>query len=153
MFAGVRKMSDAAAGILIELSADLNANNGSFYVLAPRSGIDNSYLFASRGTTSVANPSGSIYPAPVSSVVSGVADISAPRNTIRVNGSEKSTLANSQGVGNYGNYPLYLFRRGGTSLPFNGHFYGAIITGRLTTAAETRNVERMLAKRVGVQLT
>jgi hypothetical protein len=47
---------------------------------------------------------------------------------------------------------LYLFRRAGSVLPFAGHFYGLAIVGRLTTDAETLNVERLLATRTGVTL-
>jgi hypothetical protein len=34
-----------------------------------------------------------------------------------------------QGIGNYGNYPLYLFGRAGTSLFYNGRFYGSVGRG------------------------
>ena len=59
---------------------------------------------------------------------------------------------NSQGTGNYGNYPLYIGRRGGTQLPFNGHIYGLIGVGKLATDNETVDIEKELAKRTGVTL-
>jgi hypothetical protein len=49
-----------------------------------------------------------------------------------------------QGAGNYGNYPLYLFRRGGTTLPFKGRFYGALIRGAQSTEAQIRAAERFI---------
>jgi hypothetical protein len=33
------------------------------------------------------------------------------------------------GTGNFGNYPLYLLSRAGTSLFFNGRFYGSVGRG------------------------
>ena len=44
-------------------------------------------------------------------------------------------------------------RRGGTSLPFNGHIYGLIGIGRLTTDAETIALEKSIAKNTGVTLS
>ena len=57
-----------------------------------------------------------------------------------------------QGTGNYGNYPLYIGRRGGAALPFNGHIYGLIGIGKLVSDNEIVNIEKELAKRVGVTL-
>jgi hypothetical protein len=70
----------------------------------------------------------------------------------RIDGSVKSsvTIDGPAGAGIFGNYPLYLFRRGGTTLPFNGWFYGLAITGRLTTDAETVATERFLAAKSAV---
>lgn len=51
-----------------------------------------------------------------------------------------------------GNYPLYIGRRGGISQSFNGHLYGLIGIGKLTTDNETVAIEKELAKRVGVTL-
>ena len=151
LFAGVRKLSDAATGIVCELSSSLIANNGTFYLLAPTSyGID-SVGFTSKGTlASGANATG--YVSPASLVITGQASISTPLSRLRINGVIKLTSTASQGTGNYGNYPLYIGRRGGTSLPFNGHIYGLIGVGRLSTDNETLAIEKELAKRVGVTL-
>lgn len=54
--------------------------------------------------------------------------------------------------GTLGNYPLYLFRRGGVNLPFKGHFYGAVILGRAATGREKRNLELEYAGRMGLGL-
>jgi hypothetical protein len=58
-----------------------------------------------------------------------------------VNSVQAASDSTSQGTGNYGNYPLYLFRRGGTSLPFNGRLYQLIVAGgtNLTFNQEDNN--------------
>ncbi|HQV25252.1 MAG TPA: hypothetical protein PLS76_05850, partial [Acinetobacter sp.] len=59
---------------------------------------------------------------------------------------------NSQGTGNYGNHPIYIGRRAGTSLAFNGHIYSLIGVGKLVSDNETLAIEKELAKRLGVTL-
>lgn len=148
VFAGVRKLSGAPQ-ILVELSNDPVNNTGSFG-LQYFTGIAGA--FRSRGTGGSQFVQFGAQEAPISIVHSGFADISAPSVELRNNGVSAGVSTISQGNGNYGNYPLYLLRRGGTSLPFNGHFYGLVIVGRLTADVETRNVELLLARRTGVTL-
>jgi hypothetical protein len=69
-----------------------------------------------------------------------------------VNGKLGDKRNTDQGTGNYGNYPLYIGRRAGTSLPFNGHLYSLIGIGRLTTDSETLALEKAIAKNTGVTL-
>ena len=45
------------------------------------------------------------------------------------------------GTGNFGNYPLYIGARGGTSLYLNGQLYSLIVRGLLTDAATVDAVE------------
>lgn len=152
LFAGGRKLSDAATGIVCELSSSLIANNGTFYLLAPTANGIDSVGFAAKGTlASVANTTG--YVSPASLVITGQSSISTPLSRLRINGVIKLTNTASQGTGNYGNYPLYIGRRAGTSLPFNGHIYGLIGIGKLTSDNETAAIEKELAKRIGVTLS
>lgn len=153
VFAGVRKLSDAATGGLLELSTNSTATVGTFGVFAPIAA-GASFQFRSGGTLPGQNAGTGVgeFPAPYSAVIVGVADISSDSALIRVNGVVEGTAATDQGTGNYGNHPMYFGRRGGTSLPFNGHEYSQICVGRLTTAAEIANVERLLARQVGVVL-
>lgn len=153
VFAGVRKLSDAASGVVFELGTDTGSVNGTFRLSAPASAGAQKFLFVVRGTSGQeADTASTAWNAPVSVVASGVGNISGSSVKLRLNGADIETTAATLGTGNYGNYPLYLFRRGGTSLPFNGHFYGLVIVGRLTTDAETRNVERLYANKTGVTL-
>jgi hypothetical protein len=50
VWAGVRKLSDAAQGVVSELSATIASNNGSFLLTAPNSAAAN-YNWSSKGTT------------------------------------------------------------------------------------------------------
>lgn len=153
LFAGVRKLSDSTNGILLELSTSITTNSGTFCVFAPRfTGGAGNFGLISKGTvvTEVSTPA---ILAPVSAVISVKSSILASVLSMRVNGALSASSNNSQGTGNYGNYPLYIGRRGGTSLPFNGHIYSLIGIGRLTTDSETVSIEKELAKRTGVTLS
>jgi hypothetical protein len=73
----------------------------------------------------------------------------------RINGAVPTLAvasAGPAGTGNFGNYPLYIGRRGGTTLPFNGHIYGLIVRGAATTDAKITQTEKWLAKKTGVTL-
>ncbi len=152
LFTGVRKLSDAARSMLVELSLALATN--VFHLEAPVvAGLAN-YTFVSAGSSaSSAVYTNSIVAAPVSNVITAQGKIGDNLNILRVNGSQKSSATASQGTGNYGNYPLFIGRRAGTSLPFNGHVYGLIVLGRLATDTETAAIEKEFAKRMGVTLS
>lgn len=148
VFSGIRKLSDASSALL-ELSALIGANNGTFLVQLQAS---NAYGWFSKGTALAAAIAPANTPAPNSAVIAAFGNISGDSAILRINGAQVAQSGVDQGVGNYGNYPLYLFRRGGMTLPWAGHFYGCIIVGRLTTEAETLEVNRMFARRAGVTL-
>lgn len=151
VFAGVRKLSDAALGMVLETSSDASAQNGAFSVRAPRAAGTASVQFLSRGTAFAASQSDA-FAAPVSAVLSGAGDISGDRAILRINGAQVAQNTADQGAGNFGNYPLFLFRRGGSAFPFNGHFYGALIRGALCTDPQILAMERWLALRTGVTI-
>lgn len=48
----------------------------------------------------------------------------------------------------FGNYPLYLFRRAWTTLPFNWNFYWLILRWVLTTNKQIRETEKYLTKKL-----
>ena len=141
VFAGVRKLSDAAAGMLFELSSNSFANQGSASLLAPET-TSVRYSFYSHGTYAWrATTSNNLYLSPVSNIVTCKADISADQTILRLNGTQASSSTADQGTGNYGNYPLYIGRRGNTSLPFNGRLYGLVVRGALSSTAEITSAE------------
>lgn len=125
VFAGIRKTSDAALAIVAELSATIASNAGSFALTAPNSAAAN-YNFSSKGTTQT-NNTVTTYTSPLTSVLSGVADIAGASNLIRVNGVQVGSVLTTQGTGNYLAYPIYIGRRGGTSNPFTGRIYSLIL--------------------------
>ena len=135
----------ASTGCVFETGGSIATTNGTFALF--RGG---KLQFGARGTVyrlinmdAVAMPE----------VLVAKADIESANLSINQNGQPFSTLNQSLGVGNFGNQPLYIGRRGGTSLPFNGHIYGLIGIGKLTSANETAAIEKELAKRTGVTLS
>ena len=154
VFAGVRKLSDALVGIVAETSVGIGGNNGSLQLAAPFSGAN--YTFQSRGTTQqAASYTDASIAAPVTNVVTGVGDISGDRATLRVNGVQVAQNTVDQGTGNYLAYPLYIGRRGGTSLPFNGQLYGLIVRFGAANldASLISNTERWMGGKTGVVIT
>ena len=149
LFAGVRRLSDVGIGAIAEFSANSASNTNSFYLVVLSNGAPQ---FNSRGSGNSATVSSKRFPAPAPVVISSVGDISGKVSKIRANGGGYAVNVGDQGTGNYGNYPLYISRRGGTALPFNGHIYGLIGIGKLVSDNEIVNIEKELAKRVGVTL-
>lgn len=128
VFTAVRKLSDAAAGVLVELSTSILTNNGSFRFAIPDSAAAN-FNWASKGTAqSSASYTDASAASPKTAVLTGIADIAGPSVVQRLNGVQVASSSSNQGTGNYGNYPLYFFRRGGATVPFNGLEYGNVIS-------------------------
>ena len=150
VFAGVTKESDAAAGNLIELAA-LAGSNGKFTLFAPGSAGAN-YFWRSRGTLDASSLTAGSYPAPITSVLTGIGDIGDDICKLRYNATEILNLTTDQGTGNYGNYPLYLFARNNASNFFNGRLYSLIVRNALTSGDELDNVEAYVAQKTGVTL-
>ena len=148
LFAGVRKLSDAAISAIAETSASSSGSNGAVGLLASVSSGTN-YYAASRGTVS-ANAAGNGFAAPTTNVLAGLCDIAGDRATLRVNGVQAAQMTTDQGTGNYLAYPLYVGRRAGTSLPFNGRIYGLILRfGANLDAARIAQAEAWMNARTG----
>lgn len=146
--AGIRKQSDAALGFVAEISASSTANTGAFGLWASTAP---GYVFRNKGTSS-ADASASNLPSPHSAVLTGRGDISADVSTLRVNGAQVGTSGADQGTGNYGNHPLYIGARGGSSLFLNGRIYSLIVRGKLPAADELAAAEKWAADKTGVAL-
>ncbi len=144
--AGVRKLSDAAAGEVVD---NKTATNGNFYLIAPQSASPN-YATGSKGTALAAAYSPSSFPAPRSDVLTMTADIAAPAIDLRVSGSQVGASTATQGTSVYHNHPLFIGRRNGTAFPFNGHIYSLIVRGALT--ADLAPIEAFTADKTGVTL-
>lgn len=142
--AGVRKLSDAALGMIAELSvnASIVSYPGAFYLVAPHIAGNASYQYNSRGGAGQAAPVATGFVAPITNVVTGISKIQDSVSEVRVNGAFVASNSATQGTGTYGNYPLYIGHRAGTSLPFNGHLYSLIIRGAATSDSQIKSVER-----------
>lgn len=141
--AAVRKESDAFVGVICELSAEKNSNAGAFALLAPGTNGLATFVWASKGTVeALATAIG--MPSPISAVLVGLGDISGKISRLRVNGSIIANNAGNQGTGNYGNYALYIGRRGGSSLPLKGRIYGLLSRGGELVESFIPKVEKYL---------
>lgn len=145
VIAGIRKLSDAAAGVPVEFGPNVGTTDSTFGMFAPP-GANARYSFGSRGTVSARfAESTSIFAAPRTDVVTGIADISTDTCLLRVNGTQVASNTNDQGAVNYGNRPIYIGARGGTTVPFNGRMYRLIVIGRQLTANELSEAEAWVA--------
>lgn len=138
VFAAVRKLSDAARGILVSTGTVA----GTFEVNAPPSGLSG-YACASLGTlSSLSSVSG--YTAPITNVLCCIFDIGADTNILRVNAAQVASVSTDQGTGNYTSQVLQIGRRGGSTLPFNGQIYEDFGVLGAVTAAEIAAAEAYL---------
>lgn len=129
VFAGVRKLSDAAIGTVLGLGASLPPRGFEVFEsdTGGGSGSNNTSFNVVMGNASFFNGDA----APFSRIAAILLDRSLPRATetsIRSNGNNKTlTILGSDATSTFLAYPLYIGRRGGTSLPFNGHLYSLIV--------------------------
>jgi hypothetical protein len=149
VWAGVRKLSDAVAGIVAELSSVVTTNNGSFMLDAPDlTGANSDFAFYSKGTSLRGADSAALL-SPISRVMTGIGDISGDVSTLRLNGIQVATNTGDQGIGNYGNYPLNIGARNNTSLFFNGWLTSLIVRGAQSTQSQIEATEAWVNGKTG----
>jgi hypothetical protein len=141
VFAGVRKLSDAAIGLIAELSVNAAPNTGSFVVFAPSSASQADYFLGANNGVGIGIDTPNTFVAPITNIYTGLLDVAAPSAIIRINGVQSVSSTTSQGVSNYGNYALYIGSRAGTSLRFNGRLYSLIVRGAASTAGQISDTE------------
>ena len=135
------------AGIVIvaELSANINSNNGTYALLQNAGPV---IQFLNKGNAIRTTQSAATSP-PITAVLVGRGKISTT-STLRVNQTE--TTGGSAGVGNYGNYTLYIGRRGGASLSFDGNIYSLFSYADIKSGADLTAIEEYIAEKTGVTL-
>lgn len=144
VFAGMRDLGSNTSSVF-ELSAVANNNSGSF-VLYGKAAVNGDNAFGmNTGAVYGYRQTGAPAAFPATNVVSialaGNGNISTgvfPRINTNV---PSLTNFGAIGTGNFGNYPLYIGRRGGSSLPFNGRIYSLIVSGAATDAATITQTE------------
>jgi hypothetical protein len=154
VLAGVTKLSDAAEAIIFELSSNATLNAGGINLWGP-GGLsvahDSAFVVVAGGSIPQAHgPAAATSPAPISRVVAVTSSIATDTSVTRVNGVQAASATGDMGSGNFGNYPAYLFRRGGVASPFLGRDYGQIVRGAASTASSIVAAEHWLAKRMGL---
>lgn len=141
VWAGARRLVNNL-GMFLELSTAYNGGNpGSFGTYPELVSDAHKWTMGSTGSLTRARLL-TVQSAPRTEIVAAQASITPSSISVRINGVNDTTPDTaSQGTGNYGNYPLYLFARAGNSLFFNGYFYGLIVRGAQSSAAEIANAE------------
>jgi hypothetical protein len=148
VFAGVRKLSDANIGFIVEQSGNAAAGN-AFQLRAPGTAGVGNYLFGSAGSSSqVVIPAG--FSAPITNVITGLGDIAAPSVILRINGTQSAINTSSQGTGDYLTHTHFIGRRAGTTFPFNGRIYQLITRyGPNLSADQIAAAEAFVNQRTG----
>ena len=157
IFAAVRKNQVATSGIISEFSENYNTNAGSWYLVDGGVTLPGArFSSASRGAAVAAVAQGSetaaSYPAGTNAVLIASHDISGDRTTLEANGVAAPNGTGDKGAGNFGNYPLFVGARGGTSGRVNINLYQHLIVRRLCTADEIAAMRTWLASKSGVTL-
>ena len=148
VFAGARKEADEVA-VVAELSASLGGAVGAFRLASIGGDI---WRYTSKGSL-VANANASPFVPPITSVLTGLSDISSDISIIRVDGSQEASAGANQGTGNYGNHALNVGARNNASgLQLNGRIYGIIVRGVLSNADEIASTEKYIANKTGVSI-
>ena len=146
VFAGVRKLSDAGGSAQIILDNFVVGQTGVFQLLgfdALDAAPDSYYGWYSKGSSQAGVAlTSTTFLAPITDVLSCVGDISGDKAILRINGTQVAQSTADQGTGNYGNYPIYIGRRSGTTLPFNGHLYQLVVRGAQSTEQQIIDAEK-----------
>ena len=145
---GVRKLSDATPQIIIELSANYDSNPNTFVTYIATGQVFGMNARGQPWPPGLEVSSG--YIAPISVVYTAIAAFTLPLKKLRLLGADVATSSASIGAGNFGNYPLYLFARAGTSQFLNCQFYGAIIRGAQSDTASITQTENYMATKTGI---
>lgn len=152
VFAGVRKLSDAVYGIVVEFG--INIPNGSFWLLNGDGSVSPGpqWQFRSRGTTTWGDATTAAI-SPITSVLTGLGDISGDSAILRVNGVQASSSTADQSTGNYLPQPLYVGARGGPVISLNGRIYGLITRfGANLSNDQITRTETWIARKTGITL-
>ncbi|MBD9528987.1 hypothetical protein [Paracoccus sp. PAR01] len=152
VFAGVRKLSDAANGVLIEHSTNATNITG-FNIFAPVDGTpDTTYRWAVRTTGGVAVNIGTtdpIFAAPDTSVIAATVDGAAQTAALRVDQVSVGT-SNVVPVGTFASQTLHIGARAGTSNLFNGLVGPLIVRGGALPVLDTiQQAEAIINAHIG----
>lgn len=150
--AALRKLSDAASGIVAELSQNSSNVDGAFMLAAPSANGANKFRFVSKGTILAdATTASAAYTAPFSGIVACRGSISGRTAEMRINGAVAATSALDQGAGNFSSAQLFIGRRGADgTLSFNGRLYSLLIRGAATPDTTIAKVEGYLNQKAKV---
>jgi len=152
-WAGVTRLS-VSASLVLETSGSFNAYAGSFAIISGTDGVTvDGFTSKSRGSLNTTlGAYMSDVPMAVSHSLYITHDISGDISTIHVDGVAGTDGTQDKGAGSFGNYPIYIACRAGTSTFFNGNLYPTIIAGALYDANTVAKMNQYVAKKSGVTL-
>jgi hypothetical protein len=127
LYFGLRKLS-SVQGMIVELTASLLNNTGTFYFLSA----SNNYQLANRGTIIGALTTSPIYLFPITNSLLALASIQRNQLKMSANGLENSQAFPEFGGGNYRNSTVFIGARNNNTFRFNGRIYGLIVRGAYT---------------------
>lgn len=148
VFAGVRKLSDAARGIIVEQLTAGTFGSTVFALSGPQSSGGNNFA----AFTNAVSAGSAI--SPVSAVLAGLyfpnTTVASEQAILKINGGPQ-ILLNTGTVPAVPtvDQPLFIGRRGGTSLPFNGRIYSLIIRGAQSTEQQIASAEAWVNTKTG----
>jgi hypothetical protein len=146
---GDSRTNNAAQRILLELSANSSVNNGSFGVYSPFA-TNGSYGWQRDNTVTSDNITTGGYTTLTPYVGTGIIDFTAdPEASFTVDTSYNVSSLDT-GASNFGNYPIYIGARAGTSLFYSGNIYQIVFLNKLLSAAELVNLQYYVATKCGV---
>jgi hypothetical protein len=156
ILAGIRKANNTLSTI-VEFSNNFNNNNSTFAFLNNNNRFEvtlrggGAAPYSGYGTSTSSAPETAVIAATGDFSVSGASGGWVP--VLRKNGSSDRVTAlalNSPTThGNFGVFPLFIGRRGGSSLPFNGRLYSLIVRGGTTDLSAIEDAETWVNVRTG----
>ena len=145
--AAMRKLSDVARGLVLELGSSAETKVGNFSLEAPSASLQNVAVRAS-GSSSLNTVRVESVSAPVSTCISAKLE-SSFGVSMRLNSGAWGATAVAFG-GNFSSAAIYIGRRSGASIPFNGRLYSLLIRGTATPDTTIAKVERYLNQKAKV---
>mgnify|MGYP000694514433 CR=1 FL=1 len=133
VFAGVRKLSDAATGVIAEYSTNSGSTAGTWGLFSGGYGAGAAAYAANLNGSQRTSFDATTFTAPISNVLTSTFDIAgalrADEIGFRANGAVPTLTGggnSSAGTGNFSAQAIYIGRKAGTSAPFNGNVFSLI---------------------------
>lgn len=122
MFGVWQKVNDTT-GMVVELSANANSNNGSLWLVSGSESGGNGWHSFARGSVgpTVEQTARAVPFAGTDTAVLAIThDIAGDLSTIQRNGVNGASSVADKGAGSFGTHQMFFGRRGGTNIAFNG---------------------------------
>lgn len=156
-FSGTDKMTVVAGVTAANLTTGVigmvvNHNTtgfNAFSMQAPSSASGGINLTAT-GSTGALVAGENALPTPLTAVLTGLVNLSAPSAILRRNGVQRSSSASVTGGGTFTNNQMFIgVMTGATQRFFNGQLHGLVVRGTLSTDAQLTSAERWMNPKTG----